>query len=123
MIQNPTGLNSNDLDNIRREGYVKILDMNDIQKLYSISDIICLPSYREGCKTLLEAAAASKAIVTTDVPGCRDAVIHKKTGLLVPVKNPSKLADALQWMIENPKERVEMEKLEENLQKNFLLKR
>ena len=55
--KNPTGLNSNDLDNIRREGYVKILGYeNDIQKLYSISDIICLPSYREGLpKTLLEA--------------------------------------------------------------------
>ena len=37
-------------------------------------------------KSLLEAAAASRAIVTTDVPGCRDAIIHNKTGLLVPKK-------------------------------------
>ena len=63
---------------------------------------------RRFSKTLIEAAAASRAVVTTDVPGCRDAIIPNKTGLLVPVKNSLRLADALQQLIENPKKRVEM---------------
>ena len=83
----------------------------NIATLYAKSHIICLPSYREGLpKSLIEAAAASRAIVTTDVPGCRDAVIPNKTGLLVPVKNPEKLADALQWLIDHPQERIAMGK-------------
>ena len=81
----------------------------NIATLYANSHIICLPSYREGLpKSLIEAAAASRAIVTSDVPGCRDAIIENKTGLLVPVKNPIKLADALQWLIEHPQERIAM---------------
>ena len=81
----------------------------DIPTLYASSHIICLPSYREGLpKSLIEAAAASRAVVTTDVPGCRDAIIPNKTGLLVPVKDPQKLADALQWLIEHPQERIAM---------------
>jgi len=111
---------------IRRKGHVEIIGyQKNIQKLYSISNIVCLPSYREGLpKALLEAAVAGKVIVTTDVPGCRDAVIPKKTGLLVPVKNPLKLADALQWLIENPKERIKMGKAgKEFAKKEFLLDR
>ena len=79
--------------------------------MFAGSHIICLPSYREGLpKTLIEAAAASRAVVTTDVPGCRDAIIPNKTGLLVPAKDPQKLANALQWLIEHPQERIDMGK-------------
>ena len=111
-IDNPTGLNLEDLDKIRNEGYVEILGYHkDIPKLYNRSHIICLPSYREGFpKGLVEAAAASRAVVTTDVPGCRHAIIPNKTGLIVPVKDSEKLANAIQWLIEHPKERVAMGK-------------
>ena len=111
-IDNPTGLNLEDLDKIRNEGYVEILGYHkDIPKLYNMSHIICLPSYREGFpKGLVEAAAASRAVVTTDVPGCRHAIIPNKTGLIVPVKDSEKLANAIQWLIEHPKERVAMGK-------------
>ena len=111
-INNPTGLNLDDLKKIKDEGHVKILGyQKDISILYTKSHIICLPSYREGLpKSLIEAAAASRAVVTTDVPGCRDAIIPNKTGLLVPAKDSQKLADALQWLIENPKERIAMGK-------------
>ena len=109
---NPTGLKLNDLNKIRDEGYVKIIGyQKDIATLYAKSHIICLPSYREGFpKSLIEAAAAGRAVVTTDVPGCRDAIIPNKTGLLVPIKDSQKLADALRWLIENPKERIIMGK-------------
>ena len=108
----PSGLNIDDLNRIKDEAIVEVLGhQKDIPTLYSKSHIICLPSYREGLpKSLIEAAAASRVIVTTDVPGCRDAIISDKTGLLVPAKDPHKLADALQWLIEHPKERVAMGK-------------
>ena len=107
---NPTGLNVDDLKKLKDESSIEVLGyQKDIPTLYSKSHIICLPSYREGLpKSLIEAAAASRVIVTTDVPGCRDAIIPEKTGLLVPIKDPLKLADALQWLIEHPKERVAM---------------
>ena len=47
-------------------------------------------------------------MVTADAPGCRDAIIPDETGLLTPVRNAEKLADALQWLIEHPKERAAM---------------
>src|SRR6185437_7163530 len=63
---------------------------------YGSADIVCLPSYREGLPTvLLEGAACGCALVTTDVPGCREVVQHEKTGLLVPVRDAEALARAL----------------------------
>jgi glycosyltransferase involved in cell wall biosynthesis len=111
-VKNPTGLNINDLNKLKTAGYVEILGyQKDISALYARSHIVCLPSYLEGLpKTLIEAAAAGRAIVTTDVAGCRDAVIANKTGLLVPAKNSQKLANALQWLLEHPQERIAMGK-------------
>jgi len=123
---NPSRLSNAEIKQIEEEGFVEILGYHeDIPSLFSKSHIICLPSYREGLpKTLIEAAAASRAVVTTDVPGCRDAIIPYKTGLLVPVKNPQKLADAIQWLIENPQKRVEMGKVgREHAAKEFTLEK
>ena len=109
---NPAGLNNSDLKTLKEEGCVEILGyQKDIPKLYANSHIICLPSYREGLpKSLIEAAAASRSIVTTDVPGCREAIIPNKTGLLVPVKDFQKLTEAIRWLIEHPQERIAMGK-------------
>ncbi len=111
-INNPTSLNIEELNNLKKDKDIEILGyQKDIAYLYSQSHIICLPSYREGLpKSLIEAAAASRAVVTTDVPGCREVIIPDKTGLLVPVKDSEKLADALQWLIEHPQERIAMGK-------------
>lgn len=110
--KNPTGLKESELQSLRDEGVVEVLGhQKDIPALYAKAHIVCLPSYREGLpKALVEAAAASRAVVTTDVPGCRDAFVPNESGLLVPVKSPDKLADALQWLIEHPAERVAMGK-------------
>ena len=123
-INNPTSLKLEDLKIIKREGLVEILGFcKDIPKLFSQSNIVCLPSYREGLpKVLLEAAAANRAVVTTDVPGCRDAIIVNKTGLIVPVKSPEKLANAIQWLIEHPRERIAMGTAARKLaEKEFLI--
>ena len=110
--KNPTGLKTKDLIDLKKDKNIEFIGyQKNIPLLYSNSHIVCLPSYREGLpKALLEAAAASRAVVTTDVPGCRDAIISNKTGLLVPVKNPEMLANSLQWLIEHPLERVQMGK-------------
>lgn len=110
--KNNTGLNSNDLNKLKEEGFVEVLGyQKDIPKLYAKSHIVCLPSYREGLpKSLIEAAAASRAVITTDVPGCRDAIEPNISGLLVPVMNDKALADAIHDLIKNPEKRKNMGK-------------
>jgi glycosyltransferase involved in cell wall biosynthesis len=58
--------------------------------------------------TLLEALAAGRAVVTTDVPGCRDAVTDGVEGLLVPPRDPDALARALRRLIEDPELRARL---------------
>lgn len=75
----------------------------DMVEVLREAAIVCLPSWREGLpKALLEAAAAGRAIVTCDVPGCREVVRHEEDGLLVPVRDPVALAAALQRLIGDP---------------------
>jgi glycosyltransferase involved in cell wall biosynthesis len=82
---------------------------DDIPKQLEQCHIACLPSYREGAPlSLLEAAAAARAIVTTDVPGCREVVRHEDNGLLVPVREAPSLAKALRRLIEDPALRLHM---------------
>lgn len=122
-LGNPHSLTEEDIKDIANKKNVKILGhQENIQELYYKSHIVCLPSYYgEGLpKTLIEASAASRAIVTTDHTGCREAIIPNKTGLLVPIKNPIKLANAIEWLIKNPKKRIEMGKAGRKLaEKNF----
>lgn len=107
---NPSSLTSNDLDALRAEGLVELLGFRkDVAQLFANSHIVVLPSYREGLpKVLVEAAACGRAVVTTDVPGCRDAIEPDVTGLLVPVRDPFALADAIQRLIDDPKLRQQM---------------
>lgn len=81
----------------------------DMSTVFRKTNIVVLPSYREGLpKVLIEAAACGRAVITTDVPGCRDAIEANKTGLLVPVKNSQALADAIEKLIKDSKLRVKM---------------
>ncbi|MBZ4644089.1 MAG: glycosyltransferase family 4 protein [Deferribacteraceae bacterium] len=74
----------------------------DIKQLISICDVFVLPSYREGIpRTLLEAAAMGKPIVTTDAVGCREVVENNKNGFLVPIKDHVKLAKKIEILINN----------------------
>lgn len=76
---------------------------HDMANVLSAAHIVVLPSYREGVpKVLLEAAAAGRAVVTTDVPGCRDAIEPKVTGLLVPARDKQALASAIEELLDNP---------------------
>lgn len=81
----------------------------DMSTVFKDSNIVVLPSYREGLpKVLIEAAACGRAVITTDVPGCRDAIEENKTGLLVPVKDSKELASAIEKLVTDTELRVEM---------------
>jgi N,N'-diacetylbacillosaminyl-diphospho-undecaprenol alpha-1,3-N-acetylgalactosaminyltransferase len=95
-----------DWKNIKYLGFRK-----DIKDLISICDIFVLPSYREGVpRTLLEAASMSKAIVTTDAPGCREVVDDNKNGFLVPIKDYKSLAKKIEILIDDKNLREEFGK-------------
>lgn len=71
--------------------------------------VVVLPSYREGLpKTLVDAAACARAVVTTDVPGCRDAIEPGKTGILVPARDVPSLASAIRTLIDDASLRTAM---------------
>lgn len=94
---NPTSIDADAIRVWQSQGIVEWLGhVEDMAPLFAAASIVCLPSYREGMpKSLLEAAAAGCAVVTTDVTGCREAIIDGQTGDLVPVRNGSALAQAL----------------------------
>lgn len=89
------------LDAWRSDGAVEWWGFRtDIPQILAQASIACLPSYREGLpKSLLEAMAAGLPCVTTDVPGCREAVRHDDNGLLVPARDASALAEAIAHLL------------------------
>jgi glycosyltransferase involved in cell wall biosynthesis len=75
---------------------------HDIANVLAQAHVVVLPSYREGLpKVLLEAAASGRAVITTDVPGCRDAIKPGVTGLLIPARDSAALGRAMQRLIED----------------------
>jgi len=98
---NPASFTEADVQAWREEGAVEVLgERSDVAQLYADAHLAVLPSYREGLpKSLLEAAACGRAVVTTDVPGCRDAVTPGETGLLVPARDAGALADAIGQLV------------------------
>jgi glycosyltransferase involved in cell wall biosynthesis len=71
--------------------------------------VVVLPSWREGFpRVLQEAAAMGIPAISTDVPGCRDAIQHGVNGLLVPVRNPAAIADAMDCLIEDEATRLSL---------------
>lgn len=105
---NPSTVPSHVLQGWEREGVIEWLGhVDDMPALYGRAAIVCLPSYREGMpKSLLEAAAAGCAVVTTDVTGCREAIIPSVTGDLVPPRNEQALADTLASLINDDARRL-----------------
>ena len=78
--------------------------IEDVKELIYQSKIVVLPSYYgEGLpKILIEAAACGRPIITTDHPGCRDAIIPEKTGLLIPVRDSFALSNAIKKLLDSP---------------------
>lgn len=108
---NPTSVTEEQISQWRQQGIVELMGFRtDIAELFARSNMVVLPSYYgEGLpKVLIEAAACGRAVITTDHPGCRDAIEAGKTGLLVPVRDAVALANAIQSLIEDPFTRKKM---------------
>ncbi len=111
-LDNPSSLTSEYIaqntieDYIEWKGHVKEV-IGYLEQAY----MVVLPSYREGIpKSLIEACALGKAIITTDSVGCREVVQHGNNGLLVPVKAIAELAESILVLIQNEKLVEEMGK-------------
>lgn len=107
---NPDSITSHELDDWIAAGHIDYLGkLNDVRPAISDSSVYVLPSYREGTpRTVLEAMAMGRPIITTDAPGCRETVVEGGNGYLVPVKSVDALVEAMLRFIEQPELVAEM---------------
>jgi glycosyltransferase involved in cell wall biosynthesis len=108
--QNPDSIAPSELDEWVQDDDVEYLGyLDDVRPAIANSSVYVLPSYREGTpRTVLEAMAMGRPIITTDAPGCRETVIDGENGFLVPVKSVDALVEAMQRFIDNPELAIEM---------------
>lgn len=98
---NPSNIEAQTLENWQNEGLVEWWGWQaDMPGAYAKCHIVAFPTmYGEGVPTvLLEALACGRAVVATDVPGCRDVITHGVSGLLVPARNVEALAEAIETL-------------------------
>jgi glycosyltransferase involved in cell wall biosynthesis len=101
---NPSSVSAEVLERWRQEGVLDYLgETSDVRPFLRECTVFVLPSYREGTpRSVLEAMATGRAVVTTDAPGCRETVVDSVNGFLVPVKDAAALCAALRRFVENP---------------------
>lgn len=101
---NPDAIRQGELDGWVRDGTVDYLGrLEDVRGAIAECSVYVLPSYREGTpRTVLEAMAMGRPVITTDAPGCRETVVDGDNGFLVPVKSVEKLAQAMARFIDEP---------------------
>jgi glycosyltransferase involved in cell wall biosynthesis len=97
LDENPSAISAKELQSWIDDDNIEYLGQIDsAQSIIQSCRFYVLPSYREGTpRSILEALSTGRPIITTDAPGCRETVIHKKNGLLVPIKDPFALANAM----------------------------
>ena len=102
--ENPSAIRQQELDQWVASNILNYWGkLSDVRPAIAESSVYVLPSYREGTpRTVLEAMAMGRAIITTDAPGCRETVIPGENGFLVEVKSVSSLVNAMQEFINNP---------------------
>lgn len=107
---NPTSIKKEEIQKYIDDGTIEYLgETNDVRPFLEKCSVYVLPSYHEGTpKSVLEAMATGRPIITTDAPGCRETVIDGVNGFLVPVMDSEALAEKMIWMIENKKEAEKM---------------
>jgi glycosyltransferase involved in cell wall biosynthesis len=111
-LGNKAGIPEEQIKNWEADGLVEYIGFQtDMVKVVKESNVIVLPSYREGLpKSLIEACAIGRAIITTDVTGCRDVVTEGVNGFIVPAKNHIALAESMEKLLFNRELRLEMGK-------------
>uniref|UniRef100_UPI0040574F03 glycosyltransferase family 4 protein n=1 Tax=Candidatus Electronema sp. TaxID=2698783 RepID=UPI0040574F03 len=102
---NPGSLTNAEITEIKQVGHVTVLGyIADMRRLLNEVDLFVLPScYREGVpQVLLEAASMSLPLITTDAPGCREAVDEGVNGFLIPVRNAAALVEKIEYLLDHP---------------------
>lgn len=107
---NPSSISISQIHDWEEKGILNYWGhIEDMEDVLSQASIVVLPSYREGFpKVLIEAAACGRAVVTTDVAGCRDAIYNGITGVLVSSRDTNGLADAIFDLIGCPETYIKM---------------
>jgi glycosyltransferase involved in cell wall biosynthesis len=113
----PDGIPMTEVRNWHARGWLEYLGATeDVRPFIADSHVFVLPSYHEGMpRTVLEAMAMGRPILTTDVPGCRETVISGGNGYLVPRADAPALANRMIWCIENRQELARMGALSRKL--------
>tara|TARA_B100001964_G_C14227488_1_gene598361 strand:- start:517 stop:1659 length:1143 start_codon:yes stop_codon:yes gene_type:complete len=103
---NPSSIRQNLISDLKSNNSIEFISYSEsILEWYNKSMIVCLPSYREGMpKSILEASSCKCAIVTTNVPGCKEAIINNQTGLLVEKNDIDGIVDSVAYLIKNNEE-------------------
>jgi len=101
---NPGSISEREAEQWVKEGLLEWPgQVADVREWIARSSVFVLPSYREGLpRSTQEAMAMGRPVITTDVPGCRETVVHGRNGLIVPVRNPEALAAAMLRFVEQP---------------------
>ncbi|MFH1153160.1 MAG: glycosyltransferase family 4 protein [Pseudomonadota bacterium] len=103
--ENPSAISRSRFDDWVREGVIEYLgNLETIRDALASSTALVLPTfYREGLpRSILEAMAMGRPVITTSIPGCMDAVLDGRTGFLVPVKSSEAVARAMETLILDP---------------------
>ena len=110
LDSNPESLTKNELEqNILKSNIKYIGQVEDVRPYLERCSIFVLPSYHEGTpRSVLEAMAVGRPIITTDAPGCRETVIDGYNGFLVPVMNSTVLYEKMRILVEDSKLRERM---------------
>ncbi len=108
-VDNPSAISRQQMDEWVAEGLVDYLGRtDDVRPFLTQADCVVLPSYREGVpRTLLEAAATARPVITTDAPGCRGTVVDGQTGFLCQPADAQDLTNKLQRFIALPQQERE----------------
>lgn len=104
-LLNPESIQQQELDQWDRDGIIEVWGYRkNMHNILPLASIVVLPSYYgEGLpKILIEAAACGRAVITTNHPGCRDAIENNVTGLLIPIRDANAIAEAVSSLLDNP---------------------
>ncbi len=120
MENKPSSVKKEELDYWVNSGVINYLGKSsDVRPHINNCDVYVLPSYREGTpRTVLEAMSIGRPIITTNAPGCKETVEEGNNGFLVPVKNVEKLAERMEYFIQNPDEIERMGKNSRKIAEN-----
>jgi glycosyltransferase involved in cell wall biosynthesis len=109
LDEGPDAITASQLDEWVQSGIEYLGPLDDVRPALAMASVYVLPSWREGTpRTVLEAMAMARAVITTDAPGCRQTVEPGQTGLLVPVNDAPALAAAMQKLAYDEKLRTQM---------------